>query len=251
MEGSYLSLEQKRSRRFSIPNNKKLSLLKFTALPIFDQLELEELLLRSSSQNICLINQGSSKAIVMGISGKTEELDIGKIKKDEIPVIRRFSGGGTVFVDENTLFVTFIISDGVDIPHFPEPILRWGEMIFQKSFSITDFKLTENDYTIGDFKCAGNAQYIQKGRFLLHTSFLWDYQSKNMDYLLLPQKRPAYRKSRPHTEFLCKLKDHFSSKESFIESIESTLRKEFEIDEISMKEIAWKHHRKTVQKIEL
>jgi lipoate-protein ligase A len=31
--------------------------------------------------------------------------------KDSIPVIKRFSGGGTVIVDENTLFVTFVCDD--------------------------------------------------------------------------------------------------------------------------------------------
>ena len=55
------------------------------------------------------------------------------------------------------------------------------------------FRLRENDYVLGDRKVGGNAQSVGSGGFLHHTSFLWDWDDANMDYLVLPQKRPAYR----------------------------------------------------------
>ncbi|KAL2621241.1 hypothetical protein R1flu_001446 [Riccia fluitans] len=75
-------------------------------------LTLEELLLRTSADNWCLLNDGTSPpSIVMGISGKPEKLlEVEKVVKDGVPVIKRFSGGGTVIVDEGTLFVTLICS---------------------------------------------------------------------------------------------------------------------------------------------
>ena len=42
--------------------------------PIYDQLLLEEALLRSDTRNWCIISEGSPPAIVMGISGKKHEL---------------------------------------------------------------------------------------------------------------------------------------------------------------------------------
>ena len=145
----------------------------------------------------------------MGISGKPETLlDISKVQKDQIPVIKRFSGGGTVIVDENTLFITLIMNQtALEIPPFPEPILRWSFDFFQKAWNIPGFTLRENDYCIGDRKCAGNAQYIKKDRWLHHTSFLWDYSEENMQYLQLPERRPTYRLNRSHTDFLIRLKD--------------------------------------------
>jgi lipoate-protein ligase A len=236
-------------RGISIRSN--LAFLKLQNVSIFEQLQLEELLLRTSDQNICLINTGSSRAIVMGISGKAEELlNLEKLQKEQVPVIRRFSGGGTVIVDENTLFVTFIISEGVPIEYFPEPILRFGEEIFRKSLSIDGFRLLENDYCIKERKCAGNAQYIQRGRFLLHTSFLWDYQESNMDYLLMPKKRPLYRRSRGHTDFLCKLKHYALSKEWIFESIEKELKTHFEVSPLSLSEIILKPYRQTVVQLQ-
>lgn len=47
-----------------------MKLVRLRGLPILQQLHLEERLLRTSSDNWCLINDGtSSTAIVMGLSG--------------------------------------------------------------------------------------------------------------------------------------------------------------------------------------
>jgi lipoate-protein ligase A len=186
----------------------------------------------------------------MGISGKPEELlDVEKIRRDKIPVIQRFSGGGTVIVDENTLFFTFIFNkdDVLHIHAFPEPILRWSGDLYARSFQIPRFHLIENDYAIGEKKCGGNAQYLKKDRWLHHTSFLWDYREENMDYLLFPQKRPRYRKERKHTDFLCRLKDFAPSKESLIQKLKSELAGHFTLLNVKLGDLSWSDHRKSVR----
>ena len=47
-----------------------LHLLNLSCFPIFQQLQIEEALLRADQRNWCIINTGSPPAIVMGISGK-------------------------------------------------------------------------------------------------------------------------------------------------------------------------------------
>src|SRR5207253_2543523 len=139
----------------------------------------------------------------------SELLHLERIAEDQIPVYKRYSGGGTVIVDEKTLFISFLISKkDLDITPYPEPIMRWSCDLYKSAWDLPDFSLRENDYTIGEKKCGGNAQYLRKDRWMHHTSFLWDYREENMEYLLLPKKRPIYRKDRSHNEFLCKLKDH-------------------------------------------
>ncbi len=230
-----------------------LHILHFKNQPIFDQLQLEEALLRGDDRNFCIVNQGSPRAIVMGISGQPNQLlDILRVQKDRIPVIKRFSGGGTVVVDENTLFVTFILGkEHLDIPSFPEPILRWSSNIYESSWNIPEFQLRENDYCIGDVKCGGNAQYIKKERWLHHTSFLWDYSEKNMDYLLLPSKRPRYRKDRPHGEFLCRLKDHASNQDILIDQLKNELVKRFYICDLDPENLKPHEHRKSVHWVQI
>jgi lipoate-protein ligase A len=55
------------------------------------------------------------------------------------------------------------------------------------------FRFVLKDYAFGDRKFGGNAQSITKNRWIHHTSFLWDYEVKNMSYLKLPAKAPKYR----------------------------------------------------------
>ncbi|HEV7738194.1 MAG TPA: lipoate--protein ligase family protein [Chlamydiales bacterium] len=226
-----------------------LHLLQTEKLHIFDQLKIEEAVLRGTDLNFCLINQGSPRAIVMGISGHPEQLiNIGKVQQDQIPVIQRFSGGGTVIVDESTLFVSFIFAkSAIPIHPFPEPILRWSGDLYTACWKIPGFHLIENDYAIGALKCGGNAQYIQKDRWLHHTTFLWDYKEENMDYLLFPAKHPKYRANRSHNEFLCRLNQFAKNPQTLIDQLHRELSNRFHIQPIRIQDIQWAPHRQSLR----
>ncbi len=192
-----------------LPSN--LQFIHLKNFNIYQQLQLEEALLRTDDKNFLIVSEGSNvKSIVMGLSGIVNELiDHKKAKQDSIPIIKRFSGGGTVIVDHQTLFITWIVNkSSLNIPSFPEPIMKWSSQIYQKAWSIAGFDLKENDYCILNKKCGGNAQYITKDRWLHHTSFLLDFDDENMRYLHLPEKRPNYRQDRDHKDFLTRLKPY-------------------------------------------
>ncbi|KAI3462401.1 hypothetical protein Pfo_019064 [Paulownia fortunei] len=203
-----------------------IKLLRLRGVPILQQLHLEERLLRTSSDNWCIINDGTiDPTIVMGISGKPEELlEIESILRDDIPVIRRFTGGGTVIVDQGTIFVTFICNkDAVPgLQSYPQPIMSWSSLLYKKVFQgVGDFSLRENDYALGNRKFGGNAQSITKNRWVHHTSFLWDYEMSNMGYLKLPKRAPEYRQARGHLEFICRMKDYISRSNFIDRTIEA------------------------------
>ncbi|MBI2742990.1 MAG: lipoate--protein ligase family protein [Chlamydiales bacterium] len=228
------------------------NLLHFKNLPILEQLKIEEALLRCDTRNFCIINEGSTPAVVLGISGKVDELvDREMAVKSSLPLIRRFSGGGTVVVDGSTLFVTFICQKEQHLfPIFPEPILKWSEELYQEVFANPLFKLKENDYALGDKKCGGNAQYLKKERWLHHTSFLWDYCPILMGHLLHPKKTPSYRAGRSHAEFLCTLKEFLPTRDHFLTSLKTALQKRYGLTELSPSEIApilQLPHRQTTQ----
>lgn len=222
----------------------KINILTFENLPIFSQLQIEEALLKTNDENWVILNSGSPKAIVMGISTKPEDvINLPLAQENKIPVIQRFSGGGTVIVDENTLFVTFIMQKkDLSLELFPKNILEWSFATLNNSLPIKDFFLIENDFTIGGKKVAGNAQYIKKDRFLHHSSFLWDYQEESMSYLLHPPKEPSYRNGRSHLDFLTKLSPHISKK-SFFSAIISSLQLNYLID-LNPKLPPFKEHQK-------
>lgn len=197
-----------------------MNILHLQNTSIHDQLLLEELLLRHCNQNFCIINQGSPPTIVMGISGKAETLIHLDKLPTSIPILRRYSGGGTVIVDENTLFVTFICNkEELSFPAYPEPILRWAHSVLAPA--TPGLQLRENDFVIGEKKCGGNALYIKKDRWVIHTSFLWDYDTARMRLLKHPPKTPQYREGRSHEEFVCKMSDHLPCLETWVTDLKS------------------------------
>ena len=204
-------------------------LLKLRNVPIFKQLKLEEALFRADPRSWLIINEWSadggvctltgsqnkptdSLAIVLGISGKPDELvHTDRAAAAGVPLIKRFTGGGTVVVDTDTLFVSFIAAAEAlpEVGAYPEPILGWTSDVYADALAacgVRDFATHANDYCIGDRKFGGNAQSISGKRWLHHTSLLWDYEPSRMGLLQLPKRRPEYRADRPHGDFVRGLK---------------------------------------------
>lgn len=177
----------------------------------------------------------------MGISSKAHDLiDLEKASLANIPIIRRYSGGGTVVIEENTILTSFILQKE-DFPYnpFPEPLLSWSAEFFSKAFGLDLFQLKEQDYALGNHKCAGNAQYITKERLVHHTSFLWDYSKELMNLLLSPKKAPTYREKRSHEDFLCILRPYFSSKQELFEKLMIELTKSWKVEKISLEDLSF------------
>ncbi|TMW69600.1 hypothetical protein Poli38472_001756 [Pythium oligandrum] len=230
---------------------------------IQEQLRLEEALFRVEKQrNWFVYNEESTPTtIVMGISGKPEQLlHLDQVKRDGIPVLKRFSGGGTVIVDHHTIFTTFICNVE-SFPHvapYPREIMAWSSTFFSPFFNrlcvdqSLKFALREDDYVFNDRKFGGNAQSISKDRWLHHTSFLWDFDSKNMEYLTNPARQPAYRQKRSHTEFLCTLKDvlNVENRKRLVEEFRSELTEHFEVEDVDaeiLKPLLETEHRRSTR----
>lgn len=219
-------------------------------MPIYRQLQIEEAILRTDERNWCLINTGSPPAIVMGISANLEVMiNKGHFNRQPVPIIRRFSGGGTVFVDLSTYFVTWICNtEDSDVACYPSQLYEWTNAFYQKAFPDFGMQFLENDYSIGLKKFGGNAQYLSKQRWLHHSSLLWDFESHNMNYLAMPPKIPQYRQQRSHDEFLCRLKDHFPSRAHFQQGLVQHLSHCFDVREMTLDhchEIMERPHRKS------
>lgn len=110
-----------------------LNVIRARGMAILDQLRLEEALLRSTKSNWLLINDGAaSPAVVLGISGDAHKLvHVESAREARVPLIKRFTGGGTVIVDKNTVFVTMIMNQA-DLQHvgpFPRPIMQFTKEV--------------------------------------------------------------------------------------------------------------------------
>jgi lipoate-protein ligase A len=169
-----------------------INIIRLKQHDILRQLHIEELLLRKTNKNYCLLNVGQvDRSIVVGFSGKIPELiNVDLVKNENIRVIRRYTGGGTVIVDNGCNFVSFIMNDKeVRCQPYPREIMSWtADEIYSPVFASMGLKdvfcLHEHDYTaMKEKKIAGNAQTITKNRWVHHTSFLWQFDPRNMGFL--------------------------------------------------------------------
>jgi lipoate-protein ligase A len=77
----------------------------------------------------------------------SELVEIEPVLQDRVPVVRRFSGGGTVIVDQETVFVTFICNKSAvtGLQPFPRDIMSWSGQLYGKVFDkFGEFHLREN-----------------------------------------------------------------------------------------------------------
>ncbi|KAG5177668.1 Biotin/lipoate A/B protein ligase family [Tribonema minus] len=229
-----------------------LRIARLPRLPIYHRLCIEEALFYKTSDNWFVYSEGPPSdppTVVLGISGKPERMcNLELVQQDGIPLVRRFSGGGTVIVDSDTIFTSLIVNQ-TDVPHvqpYPREVMEWSKGIFGPALaalappsggSAVQLGLRENDYVFGDLKFGGNAQAISKGRWLHHTSFLWAYSPEVMRYLTLPEKRPAYRRDRPHASFLTPLHRHIAQRDDFCPAVVEALASQFEVREAPHAEI--------------
>jgi lipoate---protein ligase len=140
--------------------------------PYFN-MALEEYILKEFDQECFMLWQNSKSIIVGKNQNSLSEINIEFVQKNNIPVVRRLSGGGTVFHDLGNMNFTFIISDAensfVDFGKFTLPILEVLQDLAVKA------ELSgRNDLVIDGKKFSGNAQYKYRDKLLHHGTLLFD-----------------------------------------------------------------------------
>jgi lipoate-protein ligase A len=133
------------------------------------------------------------------ITGKNQipfqEVDYSYIKKRKIDLVRRISGGGTVYHDFGNLNFTYILNGsglyGPDFLFFAGPIFRCLEILGIKAEASG-----HNDLTIGGQKFSGNARYVYKDRILHHGTILFDSDLSSLEKALTPRTEYCSRAIR-------------------------------------------------------
>eukprot|EP01034_Spumella_vulgaris_P022064 gene22064-28159_t len=122
--------------------------------------------------------------------------------------------------------------------------MNWSEKVFKPVFSGL---MAHNGLSDENTEFGGNAQSITKDRWVHHTSFLWDFDPANMEYLQVPKRRPEYRKDRSHLDFITRLSSHVRSVEDFEQAIRDELAKSYILkDDIRPFTGAYEAYKKTL-----
>ncbi|GAB5539854.1 MAG: lipoate--protein ligase [Salibacteraceae bacterium] len=94
-------------------------------------------------------------------------------RNNEIPIIRRLSGGGTVFHDSGNInFSFFRMVDSINPINYERNLKLIQSALIKIGYDIQISP--RNDLFSGNFKISGNAQHISGGRALHHGTILYN-----------------------------------------------------------------------------
>jgi lipoate-protein ligase A len=112
-----------------------------------------------------------------------EEANLAFAEAHGLPIVRRLSGGGTVYHDLGNLNFSFITdqrkSDFHNFRKFTAPAIR-----VLRSLGLDAQLSGRSDILVNGQKVSGNAQYIAGGRMLTHGTLLFDSDLSNLEQAL-------------------------------------------------------------------
>jgi len=104
-----------------------------------------------------------------------QEINMDYAKEHNVNIVRRITGGGTIYTDMNGWQFSFIVKgkndkgDKIDFDKYTKPIIE-----ALKSLNVEAYRSGRNDLLIDNKKFSGNAQYHDSTVSLHHGSLLFD-----------------------------------------------------------------------------
>ena len=142
-----------------------------TTDPFFN-LAIEEFLLKSSKEEYLILYVNNPSVIIGKHQSGHMEADTKFVNENQIPVIRRISGGGTVFHDNGNLNFSFIRQSEsgkqVDFRKYSQPVID-----FLLLMGVDARFEGKNDIKVDGLKISGNAEHIHGNRVLHHGTLLF------------------------------------------------------------------------------
>ena len=152
-----------------------------------------------------LVWESAHPAVVLPRNGAADawaNLDACAVR--DIPILRRDSGGGAVVLGPGCLSVALFLSLDAR-PALADVASSYATLLraIVDTLAIPDITIRSTDLALGNRKFAGHAQRRLRHTLLHHGTILYGFDLGLIDTLLPePRRRPAWRGSRRHGEFL-------------------------------------------------
>lgn len=150
--------------------------------------------------------------VVLGYSKKVKaEVNERACDAKRIPILRRYSGGGTVLQGPGCLNYSLILRIRNAGPL--STITGTNSFVMQRQRDAVQAMLSKQvqiqghtDLGIGGMKFSGNAQRRKKRHLLFHGTFLLQFDiALAQEVLTIPSRQPEYRGNRSHLQFMTNL----------------------------------------------
>ncbi len=136
-------------------------------------LAADEYLLKNRKEDFLILGINEKSVIIGKHQVAHRESDTSFVFQNNIPVIRRISGGGTVFHDSGNLNFSFILKSEqgkqVDFMKYTLPVIS-----FLASLGVDARFEGKNDLKVNGLKVSGNAEHVYHDRVLHHGTLLFN-----------------------------------------------------------------------------
>lgn len=150
-----------------------------------------------------------SPAVVLGRGNRAErEVHVARCAADGVPILRRMGGGGAVLLAPGCLVVSLArtVADRLAVGAHLAEAAGWVAEALRQVAAVTAEPRGTGDLCLGDRKVLGSSVFCRRHTFFYQASLLVAMDRTPIDrYLAHPSREPAYRRGRPHRDFLATL----------------------------------------------
>lgn len=139
----------------------------------------EEHLFRDSDNEFLILYINEASVIIGKHQNPAEEINTRFLRENNIPFVRRISGGGTVYHDKGNLNYTFI-STRQGSARFDFSYFRSLLISFLASLGIDAYEGEKNEIRTGGLKISGNAEHVFRDRIMHHGTILFSADLQKM-----------------------------------------------------------------------
>jgi len=144
----------------------------------------EEYVLKNFSEDVLMLWESKESVVVGKHQNAFAEINYPFLIDNRIPLIRRISGGGTVYHCKGNINITVLKNSDdnngtIDFHAFTTPLIE-----FLKGFNLNAKFEGKNNLTIDGLKFSGNSAHIYKNKSLHHGTILFDADLTTLESII-------------------------------------------------------------------